>query len=276
MAKFGFGGSPADAFKEAGFGARNTATDTEHEAKAVNRGEGFGRKGAGAGDNARLNELAKDQIIGQAISDKLAMQAGMHPSQQAQDTGGDFSAEYNAAQEARAALMAQDTDKDGAGGEEEDELEKIRNARRKQMKERQQKLIEYKEKGHGSYEEIVEEEFLKTVTSSQRCLVHFYHRQFEKCKVMDMHLKRMAPKFMGTKMVSLNAEKAPFFVQKLAVKTLPTVVLFLNGVAIYKQLGFELLGADHDGVFKTARFCRLLQEFEGLEEDFESDDENLQ
>ncbi len=34
----------------------------------------------------------------------------------------------------------------------------------------------------------------------------------------------------------------------------------------YKQLGFELLNADHDGVFKIARLCRLLQEFEGLEE----------
>lgn len=165
------------------------------------------------------------------------------------------------------------------GGGEDDELERLRAARRKQMKDRQTKLQEYREKGHGAYEEIVEEDFLKTVTGSHRAIIHFYHRSFEKCKIMDMHLKKMAPRFMGTKFATLNAEKAPFFVQKLGVKTLPTVVLFVNGVVTYKQVGFELLitseSASNDE-FKTSRLSRMMQEFEGLEEEFDSDDEALQ
>jgi thioredoxin-like negative regulator of GroEL len=71
-----------------------------------------------------------------------------------------------------------------------------------------------------------------------RCVVHFYHREFESCKVADMHLEKMAKKFIGTKFVKLEAEKAPFFVKKLNVQTLPTMVCFVDGKAIWKQFGF--------------------------------------
>lgn len=90
------------------------------------------------------------------------------------------------------------------------------------MKEKQKKRQEYLSKGHGEYIEIKEDEFLKTVTSSHRCVVHFFHKDFESCKVADMHLSKCAKKFIGTRFVSLNSEKAPFFVEKLSVaKTLP-------------------------------------------------------
>jgi hypothetical protein len=34
--------------------------------------------------------------------------------------------------------------------------------------------------------EIVEEEFLKEVTGSELVVCHFYHNDFERCKIMDM------------------------------------------------------------------------------------------
>merc|ERR1712196_367630 len=110
------------------------------------------------------------------------------------------------------------------------EEEGLRARRRQQMREAQEKKQKYKQLGHGEYEEIVEEEFLKTVTSSERSIVHFYHRSFEKCKVMDMHLRKCAKKFFGTRFVTLNAEKAPFFVEKLQIRTLPCVVVFNDGI----------------------------------------------
>ena len=45
-----------------------------------------------------------------------------------------------------------------------------------------------KNKGFGEYREIVEEEFLPSVTKSEFCVVHFFHRDFERCKIMDKHL----------------------------------------------------------------------------------------
>jgi len=37
-------------------------------------------------------------------------------------------------------------------------------------------------KGHGSYEEVSEGEFLPAVTGSSHCVVHFYHNEFERCR----------------------------------------------------------------------------------------------
>ncbi|KAL5654478.1 hypothetical protein ACJX0J_014894, partial [Zea mays] len=42
----------------------------------------------------------------------------------------------------------------------------------------------------------------------------------------DKHLKTLAPVYVGTKFVKLDAENAPFFVAKLAIKILPCVILF--------------------------------------------------
>merc|ERR1719230_1286928 len=126
------------------------------------------------------------------------------------------------------------------------------------MKKAQEKRMKYQQLGHGSYDEITEEEFLKTVTSSERAVVHFYHRSFEKCKIMDMHLSKCARKFFGTRFVKLDAEKAPFFVEKLKIKTLPCAVVFKDGVALGRQVGFEGLGADD---FSSAQLAWRLKEW---------------
>ena len=69
--------------------------------------------------------------------------------------------------------------------------------------------------GHGKYDEITEEEFLPTVTKIQYVVVHFYHKDFERCKIFDMHLKNISMKHLEAKFVTINAEKCPFFIAKL-------------------------------------------------------------
>merc|ERR1719174_117162 len=133
------------------------------------------------------------------------------------------------------------------------------------MKEAHDKKLKYKQLGHGQYDEIEEEKFLKTVTASERCVVHFYHKNFEKCKIMDMHLRRMCRKFIGTRFVRLDAEKAPFFVEKLQIRTLPCAVVFNDGVAKGKQLGFDGLGGEE---FDTVQLAWHFKEWKGIEEDF--------
>merc|ERR1719235_697327 len=171
-------------------------------------------------------------------------------------------------------LQGEDGDREGredgeavAKGDEDDELERLRAARRKKMMEGHKKKQEYLAKGHGEYEEIQEEDFLKTVTSSYRCIVHFYHQNFERTKILDMHLRKLvqSKKMLGTKFCKLDAEKAPFFVSKLKIMTLPTAVFFIDGVAKYKQIGFQgLPGGDE---FKTCDLVRIMRENEIFEED---------
>uniref|UniRef100_M4BNU4 Thioredoxin domain-containing protein n=1 Tax=Hyaloperonospora arabidopsidis (strain Emoy2) TaxID=559515 RepID=M4BNU4_HYAAE len=120
-------------------------------------------------------------------------------------------------------------------------------ARLKQLKlefEESQALIV---KGHGEYREITQDEFLEEVTSSPLVAVHFYHRDFERCKIMDMHLTRLARRCIECKFLKLNAEKAPFFAEKLMIRVLPTVVCFKDGVASpTRVVGFDGLMDDDD------------------------------
>lgn len=124
---------------------------------------------------------------------------------------------------------------------------RIRAARLKQLKqefEEKQTLIA---KGHGEYREIAQDEFLKEVTGSPLVAVHFYHRDFERCKIMDMHLAKLARSHIECKFLKLNAEKAPFFVEKLAIQVLPTVVCFKDGVAFPDRVvGFDGLTEDDE------------------------------
>lgn len=136
-------------------------------------------------------------------------------------------------------------------------LEKLRELRLKKMKESIRAREERRAKGHGRYEEIEEEKFLSTVTGSYYCVVHFYLDRFERCKIIDKHLSKMAPQLEQTRFVKLNAEKAPFFVQKLQIRTLPTTVLFVNGVAVHHIVGFEELRGDS---FPTRDLVALMNE----------------
>lgn len=45
----------------------------------------------------------------------------------------------------------------------------------------------------------------------------FFYFVSRRCKVMDMRLGELAPRHLETKFLRIDAEKAPFFVQKLQV-----------------------------------------------------------
>lgn len=123
-------------------------------------------------------------------------------------------------------------------------LESIRQARLAQLKKEQVQRNENVAKGHGQYRTISQDEFLPECTSSEKVVVHFAHDEFERCKIMDFHLQKIAPQHMECKFVRILANKAPFFVAKLSVKTLPTLLVFENGKTITRLTGFESLALD--------------------------------
>lgn len=57
---------------------------------------------------------------------------------------------------------------------------------------------------------------------------------------MDKHLKSLAQKHVETKFVKINAEKTPFFVEKLSIRVLPSVVIFADGKSIDTLVGKRL------------------------------------
>ena len=127
-----------------------------------------------------------------------------------------------------------------------------------ELKSAQKDHLEKVAAGHGKYEEIVEEQFLPVVTKSKFVVVHFYHKDFERCKIMDHHLGSIAKSHIETKFCRIDAEKCPFFVTKLQIQMLPTVICFMDGVAFDRVVGFEELGGTDEfpTLLLTRRFVK--------------------
>mmetsp|Transcript_13062 Transcript_13062/g.15218 ORF Transcript_13062/g.15218 Transcript_13062/m.15218 type:complete len:280 (+) Transcript_13062:158-997(+) len=137
--------------------------------------------------------------------------------------------------------------------DEDPELDILRQQRIERLRKLKSQTQDNLAKGHGKYEEIVEDEFLKTVLKSKFCLCHFYHKDFDMCKLMDKHLEILARDHVETKFIKINAEKTPFFVEKLKVRTLPTVVLFMDGKSIDTLVGFDgMMNAKKDDIVTRA------------------------
>lgn len=152
------------------------------------------------------------------------------------------------------------------------ELEKLHAERIASLKREAEKREVLKRQGHGEYREITEGDFLGEVTGSEKVICHFYHREFYRCKIMDKHLKALAPVYVGTKFVKLDAENAPFFVAKLAIKTLPCVILFKKGIAVDRLIGFQDLGSKDD--FSTRALENILKMKDIIHEKKKDDDED--
>ncbi|KAF8700204.1 hypothetical protein HU200_034581 [Digitaria exilis] len=145
------------------------------------------------------------------------------------------------------------------------ELEKLHAERIAALKKEAEKREVLKRKGHGEYREITEGDFLGEVTSSEKVICHFYHREFYRCKYVIPSLS--ASSFTYTICLS----NAPFFVSKLAIKTLPCVILFKKGIAVDRLIGFQDLGSKDD--FSTRALENILK-MKGIIDEKKKDDED--
>lgn len=151
--------------------------------------------------------IFSDMVMQEAIRDKTIqvtkqlkdMEGGLH----------DTAATYHEKTEYAVEL---DEELEGLDEEEEKIMREIRERRVAEMKNQYQEKQENLIKGHGQYTEIVEAEFLPNVTGSKFVIVHFYHKDFERCKIVDMHLREIAKQHTEAKFVYLNAENSPFFI----------------------------------------------------------------
>jgi hypothetical protein len=69
--------------------------------------------------------------------------------------------------------------------------------------------------GHDKYQEISEEQFLPIVSKSKFIVVHFYHKDIEIFKAMDMHSNIISKNHVESRFVKIDSEKCPLFVLKL-------------------------------------------------------------
>ena len=124
-----------------------------------------------------------------------------------------------------------------------DELEKLREQRRNQMKKQAQKRQEWLAKGHGKYSEVPDQKsFFDETRSSERVVCHFYRESTFRCKIFDKHLSIIAAKHIETKFIKIEAEKSMFLCERLGIKVLPTLALIKDGKTKGFIVGFDDLG----------------------------------
>ena len=130
-------------------------------------------------------------------------------------------------------------------GDETAEIEAIRARRMAELRAAQMRQAEHRALGHGELRTIAQDDFLpECAGSSEWVAVHFFHDEFERCKILDHHLKLVAPLHLSCKFLRVDAQKAPFFVAKLQIRTLPALLVFRNGKAVDRLTGFDKLAID--------------------------------
>ncbi|OZJ03460.1 hypothetical protein BZG36_02751 [Bifiguratus adelaidae] len=127
----------------------------------------------------------------------------------------------------------------------------LREARMGEIQAETAKRQMMRENNHGVCDEVLDEKALMDmVTSTAHIVIHFFHKDFRRCDIMDKHLKEVAAKYYTTKFVKINVDNAPFLVVKLQVKILPCVLCFIDGNCVDRIIGFEELG--NTDAFQTA------------------------
>lgn len=129
--------------------------------------------------------------------------------------------------------------------DDDNELQALRQARITELKHQQSLRAQHISLGHGSLRTISQDDFLPECTGSSRYVcVHYYHDDFERCKIMDYHLNIIARENIEAKFLRIDAAKAPFFVSKLRIQTLPALLVFEYGKEIGRLTGFDGLALD--------------------------------
>ncbi|KAJ2563202.1 hypothetical protein GGH95_004619, partial [Coemansia sp. RSA 1836] len=144
------------------------------------------------------------------------------------------------------------------------ELEKLREARLDQLKREMNRARDLRGRGHGEYVEIhKEEEMVKLIGSEARAVVHFTHPQFARCKILDQHLRVLAPHHFETRFASISVERCPFLAQKFQIRMLPCLLVIDGGQVADRLVGFEEFG--NDDSFSTNTLERRLAKSKVIE-----------
>mmetsp|Transcript_70362 Transcript_70362/g.199504 ORF Transcript_70362/g.199504 Transcript_70362/m.199504 type:complete len:185 (+) Transcript_70362:102-656(+) len=120
-----------------------------------------------------------------------------------------------------------------------DDLEEIRRKRLEAMKAGHAAKMKKLATGHGEYTMVEEKEFFDVTKKSETIVVHFWRESTWRSEVMDKHLRQLAQKHWGTRFVKINAEKAPYLVERLHIWCLPSLVCCKGGKTEHTIVGFS-------------------------------------
>merc|ERR1719471_687627 len=139
-----------------------------------------------------------------------------------------------------------DLDSDDRELLDDPELAKIQRNRLAKLKMEFEAKKALKATGHGSYDDMREQEMLKMTADTDYVVCAFYHKDFERCKIIDKHLSDLSKKHLSARFIKMDVQKNPFMAKKMLIKTLPSICCFIDAVLVDKIIGFDDFGGKDD------------------------------
>eukprot|EP01061_Rhynchopus_euleeides_P039276 TRINITY_DN67409_c0_g1_i1.p1 TRINITY_DN67409_c0_g1~~TRINITY_DN67409_c0_g1_i1.p1 ORF type:complete len:191 (+),score=102.92 TRINITY_DN67409_c0_g1_i1:78-650(+) len=140
---------------------------------------------------------------------------------------------------------------------DEDDLDVIRQRRLAQLKRVKAQKDKWAAKGHGAVQEFTTpEEFFKSVKENERVAIHFYRDATDRCRILDQHLTKIAPKHFETLFARVDAEKMEGLAEHFNIFMLPTLMLIEGGKTNHSIIGFDEFGGQD--AFPTKRVAEVL------------------
>lgn len=126
---------------------------------------------------------------------------------------------------------------------DDDDIERMREKRLREMKKQHQRKIQLKRNGHGTYTEVHnEKEFFEVGKKSNLVACHFYRPTTKHCWVVDKHFQKLCAEHLECKFIKINAEKSPYLCEKLNIWMMPTIVLIKDRKTEHSIVGFDEFG----------------------------------
>jgi len=114
-----------------------------------------------------------------------------------------------------------------------------------------------------SVKEIESEPLLVKKSQKETLCVHFYNKDFEKCREMNAALDLIAKKYPSVEFLRAEAHKFPFVTEKLEIRELPYLASFSKGFFIGGIIGLQDIGETSLDVNLLEQYIRQSDLLEG-------------
>lgn len=127
------------------------------------------------------------------------------------------------------------------------DIDTIRKNRIEQLKAKQKKVAEWKQKGHLEFDELADQQaWFNEAKNNERFVCCFGRSTADVTKVVNMHLKSIARKHIETRFCYMDAEKAPYLAERLNIVLLPTIMMMKDNTTHGRIEGLDPLGGRVD------------------------------
>jgi thiol-disulfide isomerase/thioredoxin len=213
--------------------------------------------GKGSKNLNMMSKIATDIVMNKAMKDKTTIEQNKARRAREQKSNAQYKNQHFS-----------DDDFSSDGSLDSDEEEIMRRMKDKMSSEAMERKREREKKDKqttqtGEYKEISEKEFFELIKNKkEKIIANFFHEDFNRCKILDSHLPKLAYEHPEALFVKIDVKKATFLVGNLKLKVLPTVIFFEHGIARDRLTGFEELGNTDD--FKTEVLARRLCKYNAI------------